>query len=79
VSELFREGKNWGCGAAVGLVMGLFLAMDLTRHWVRPSVWYEWPVVFAVVVSSAIVAGWAVGKWGNAAVAILVSVFSWCG
>jgi hypothetical protein len=78
VSEPFREGRSMGCGAVIGLVVGLIFAERVTVDWAPPGVWYEWPLAIAVVVGAMIVAGWAVGRWGTTAIAALVSPLSWC-
>jgi hypothetical protein len=67
-----------GCGAVVGLVVGLNAAAQVTNEWARPGVWYEWPVAILVVALFMIAVGWAVGRGGSTAVAILVSVAAWC-
>jgi hypothetical protein len=76
VSQPFREGKSWGCGAALGLVMGVFVATDITWRWARSGVWYEWPLAIATILLCTLGAGWTVGRWGDAAVAVLLKWFS---
>ena len=78
VSEPFREGKSVGCGAVVGLIIGLNAAANVTHHWARPGVWYEWPVAITVIALFIVAVGWAVGRGGSTALAILASVFTWC-
>jgi hypothetical protein len=78
VSEPFREGRSVGCGAVIGFVIGLNVAAEVTKEWARPGVWYEWPAAITVIALFIVAVGWAVGRGGSTAVAILVSVFSWC-
>jgi len=78
VGEPLREERSVGCGAVIGFIIGLNVAAQVTNEWARPGVWYEWPVAITVIALFIVAVGWAVGRGGSTAVAILVSVFSWC-
>ena len=56
----YREGQSLGCGAALGFVMGLFLAVDVTWHSARHGRWHEWLVAGTVVTLSTVLSGLAV-------------------
>jgi Mg/Co/Ni transporter MgtE len=68
-----------GCGLAAGAVLGILLAVRITFYWVRPGVWYEWPVVGAIVVASAATTALVLKRVGRPLWAWLVVLMRWCG
>lgn len=67
-----------GCGALLGLVLGLGLAVHLTMDHVRPGAWYEWPLAIGTTLIVAASSAWFVGKHGTRAVVALVSIAGSC-
>jgi hypothetical protein len=64
VGEPLREGRSVGCGAVIGLIIGLNVAAQVTNEWARPGVWYEWPFAITVIALFIVAVGWAVGRGG---------------
>lgn len=54
-----------GCGAVLGLIIGLNATADVTNHWAPPGVWYEWSVAVSVTGLSMLVAEWTGEQTGS--------------
>ena len=69
--------RRLGCGAALGLLVGFGLAMDVTVGWALPGSRVEWPVAVAVCATTTVVVALSVRRWGERAWSLVVDLLVW--